>query len=308
MNRVDTLPDHDRRSRLVRCSRNAMGTRFEIVIVNEDQGQAESLGELLLDGIESLSNRWSRFQPASELSRINREGANRRIKIDPELTRLLAFCEDARAATDRCFDISTIGSRRTSALPMWNLDRDHGTVVFTETGMALDLGAIAKGYAAEWAVSILRQYQVQHALINAGNSTIVGLGNAFGEGQGWPIALRTGTLLENNAVYLLRNQSLSCSAVFDPDRTVSDIVDPRSGERLTKSASCIVIGPSAIVAEVLSTAFLVMGKHLAAKTGATIIESLRTREDKSLPLITNGCWQIRWLDEQNRLTEWEINA
>src|SRR5262249_29054341 len=63
------------------------------------------------------------------------------------------------------------------------------TVAFDESGVELDLGGIAKGYAVDRAVALLKERHVAAALVSAGGSTIYALGAPPG-GDGWEVAVQ----------------------------------------------------------------------------------------------------------------------
>ena len=67
------------------------------------------------------------------------------------------------------------------------------------------------------------------------------------------------------ASLLLADQSFSCSTALAPGQTASDLIAPRRGKPLTEQAACVVVAPTALEAEVLSTACLVMGKQRGAR-------------------------------------------
>src|SRR5262249_49756594 len=72
------------------------------------------------------------------------------------------------------------------------LDRERTTIRFDRPGVELDLGGMAKGYAVERVVNLLRARHVTAALVSAGGSTIYGLG-APPDRSGWTVAIQDPT-------------------------------------------------------------------------------------------------------------------
>lgn len=131
-----------------------MGSLAEVVLIGDDERQLAAAAEVALDEIERLSQRWSRFLPASEISRINRDAARGRVLVDRELFAVLAECDRWRRLTDGAFDI-TAGSWRAGDSPRLSgadveLDAAQGAVRFRTEGLRLDLGAYGKGAASTW--------------------------------------------------------------------------------------------------------------------------------------------------------------
>ena len=189
---AEALPARKERSRepFRAQSRPAMGTLFTVYL--HDQGEARELEvfQAVFDEIERVEKTFSRFLPSSEIARINREAGQGPTVTDPEVFHLLEYAKDLSAKTEGAFDI-TIGrltrawgfAERKRDLPSsevleaaeaavgWKhlqLDAEWRTVEFLKPGMELDLGAIAKGYAVDCALDLLRSLAVQ-AMIDAGS-------------------------------------------------------------------------------------------------------------------------------------------
>lgn len=248
---------------LVRRSRPAMGALAEVFLIGADERQLAAAAEAALDEIERLSDRWSRFSPASEVSRINREAAYGWVLVDRELFAVLAECELWRRRTEGAFDI-TAGSWRSGDGPQISgadveLDEVRSAVRFRLPGLRLDLGGFGKGAALDLAASRMIDLGVDNALLQLGTSSIRALGPGPA-GAGWPVALRHPDRPEQIFRELtLRDASLSSSAARHPGQSESDVVDPRTGELLREQRACSVVATTAAAAEALSTTLLVLG-------------------------------------------------
>lgn len=258
----------------VRLACFAMRTRFELVLVGDDERELRAVGEAALEEIRVLDQLLSRFHPGSDIARINAFGSDFPIRVDARTFDLLSRARWLSSMTDGAFDITVTpllerwervsqGAppplagelnelRRLVGAPLLLLDPEGMTVRTAKRGVQLDLGGVGKGYAIERAVKILRDGGVQNAFIHGGTSSLFAFGRD-GEEKGWRVALvhpQKGQIL---TTVVLENTSLSVS------RRVSLSIDPRTG-RLAEGASlAAVMLPSPTEAEAWSTALLIMG-------------------------------------------------
>jgi thiamine biosynthesis lipoprotein len=231
----------------------AMGTRFEVFLSGQDPEHLEAVAVAVCEEVIRLDTALSRFNPGSEIARINREAGDRPVRIDREVFALLERCEHARELTNGYFDITAASGGNGI-----ELDTEHCTVRFKSSGVAVDLGAIGKGYALDCGREILSRFGVDGGLLNGGTSSILALGGPFA------IDLRH-PLLPNQILRQieLANRAFSCSAVRHPAQLESDVVNPLTGARLSGNDACLVLAPNAIEAEIFSTALLAMGREQA---------------------------------------------
>jgi len=135
---------------------------------------------------------------------------------------------------------------------------DCARVALSRRGAALDLGAIGKGLALDRIVARLRRTGCGSAILNFGESSLVGLGS-----DEWTVALRHphgGFAGE----FTLRDRACSTSGTTGQTITIgrrraSHVIDPRTGMPLRGVAQATVVARSAAVAEAASTALLVLG-------------------------------------------------
>src|SRR4051812_20130865 len=88
------------------CRRPAMNTWFEIILLGDDSENLQAAGEAALDEIQRVEKLLSRFDPSSEISRINREAAQKPVLVDFELAEILETCRIAWQQTNGFFDIT----------------------------------------------------------------------------------------------------------------------------------------------------------------------------------------------------------
>ena len=248
-----------------------MASSAEILLFGDDPEQLDAVAEMALAEIARVEQLLSRFDPTSELSRLNREAARSGCLVDFEMLQILLDCRAWWLRTDGAFDIAA-GSRDEHGGPLTfeavELDASQRRLSFRSSGVRLDLGAYGKGYALDCAARLIRQQDVTSALLNLGTSSVLAIGSPP-DAEAWPIGLRDPDDATREFQQLpLANAALSTSATkhSSPNATaVSDLLDPRSGEPLLSHAACTVVAPTASTAEALSTAFVVLGRDRADK-------------------------------------------
>ena len=271
---------------MVTLSTHAMATRFELVLYGEDETRSRAAGEEALAEIERLEAQLSAYRTDSEIFGINHRAASQAVKVEPQLFHLLRHCAAFTQATDGAFDI-TIGplmqawrsSREAGTIPApenieaareltgivnVELDADAFTIRFKQPGVQLDLGAYGKGYAIERAIDSLKENGVRSALLHGGTSSAAVIGTPPDQAS-WRVQLSEPFKAGDAPLMLdLANEALSVSAIhgktFTIDgRTYGHVIDPRTGIPVDRALAAAVVGQSASICEVLSTALLVIG-------------------------------------------------
>lgn len=261
----------------------SMGTFFEITATgtNPDQAIAKAFEEIMR--IETLTS----TQKKTGLSELNQFAGIKPVKADPELVAILKKARELYPDLAGSFD-PTVGplinlwgfgpeghptlpepKEIDQVLPLVGFDRAvideaKGTVFLPAKGMKLDLGGIAKGYAVDLAYKSLRKSGIRSALINGGSSSIRTLGKRDNQ-KPWRLGIghprRNGELL--GALGLPEDRSLATSAdtqnfFFSDGKRYSHLIDPHTGYPADDKILVTVTAPTAIEADLLSTAFFVM--------------------------------------------------
>lgn len=283
------------RAARVREAHYVMGTLLDVTVdaPSIDTGRAwirQAVAEA-----QRLDGELSSFRPESDLSRLNRRAGSGFQRVSPDLYHLLELSTALSAASDRTFDVTVSplvelwnqarrGDRRPSAEDLAAVRARVGSdklllrppdeVELSAPGMALELGGIGKGYAADRLAEVLRRLGAASALVNFGQSSIVAVGPPAAEPP-WPIWVRRGPALDGPL--LLRDMALSTSASFAESgrvagRRIGHIIDPRTGKPVMRSAQATVVAPSGAEAEAWSKALLIEPRYafraLAARPGA----------------------------------------
>ena len=221
------------------------------------------------DEVRRIESVLSRFDPTSEISRLNRQAAKEPVRVSVELWDLLLVCEEARERMDGCFDVaagSFTADKNVCPTPRVIFDAANRSIRYASPETRIDLGGVGKGYALDRVAGILSEFGIGNGLLNAGTSSVLALGG-HPSGADWPIDIRDpddDTHPPIARIHLV-NRGFSCSASRHPSQSISDICDPATGQPISGCAACAVSAPTALGAEVLSTGLLVMGREAAAE-------------------------------------------
>ncbi len=247
----------------------AMNTRFDVILRGEDEQHLEAVAVAVSEEIQRLDATLSRFNPSSEIARLNRYANISTVKVDQEIFALLERCECARKNTNGFFDIAAA----TGGAGI-DLNAESYLVRFTDAVIQIDLGAIGKGYALDCGREILLRYGVTSGLLQGGTSSVLAIGD-----DEWPVDVRHPRKSEKIVQRLaLKNCGFSCSAVRHADQLLSDVINPHSGEPLCGDGACVVLAENATDAEIFSTALLAIG------------------QEKAKPFVDKAKLNIFWID------------
>ncbi|WP_226984148.1 FAD:protein FMN transferase [Halothermothrix orenii] len=156
------------------------------------------------------------------------------------------------------------------------LDEEEKTVVLQKPGMGIDLGAIAKGYAADEVRRIFKKHRVEHAFVNLGGNVLVVGGKP--DGSPWVVGIQDprrerGSVM---ASFKVKDKAIVTSGnyerYFEKDGVVyHHIIDPKTGSPArTNLLSATIICDDSFDADALSTSVFVMG----VDRGLELVESL----------------------------------
>lgn len=282
-------PLRDRESgHLMRAGRVAMACRFEILFGSRNRLKVMA-AHRALDEVQQLERQLTVFSDDSEVCAINRSAHLGAVAVELGLFRLLQLGRDLSIKTSGAFDMTAAPlwrcwgfARRKGKIPtrealglaldavgshLLELDEESAAVRFLYPSLELNLGGIGKGYALDQAARLLRDGGLRDALLHAGNSSILALGESPGPrgDEGWEIDLRHPVSKDRSLVRIrLRDRAMSTSGVgeqsFQTDRKrYGHVLDPRTGYPTERNLSATAFARTAAEADALSTAFLVMG-------------------------------------------------
>ena len=262
-----------------------MGTMARIVVYAGSHDGAAAATRAAFERIRELDSTLSDYQPESELNRVSHQSGGSPVKISPDLFRVLSAAQNLAVRSNGAFDV-TVGpvirlwrrARRQRALPeadrivsaldvtgfRWlSLDTKQQTALLAKPGMLLDVGGIAKGFAADEALKTLKRAGIEHALVALGGD--IAVGNPPPGKKGWSIEIASLNLAgaPKPPPLFLHNAAVSTSG--DAEQFVelggirySHIIDPRTGKALTGRRSVTVVAAHGIDSDALATAVSVM--------------------------------------------------
>jgi thiamine biosynthesis lipoprotein len=280
-----------------------MGTFVHVVAVAKDTSTAKKCVQAALEEIRKVDDLMSDYKNDSEISRINREASEKAVKVSESTYEILQRSVEFSEMTGGAFDI-TIGplvalfreakenkiapsmeqidqARTKVGFEKLKLDSENKTVQFSDDGMLLDLGGIAKGYAIDKAIEAAKSNGAIGAMVDIGgdvrcfglppvgkdhwliglqdpNSAIEGIG-----GGGLMLVLK----VTNAAVATSGDYQ---QFVLIEGKRYSHIMDRKTGTSAEGLSSVTIIADNATDADALATSVSVMG----AEKGLALIEKL----------------------------------
>ena len=251
------------------------GTTLWIKAAHTDAGSLQQALNESVKAIRSVEIQMSLFDPDSAVSRLNRLGELRR--PDPELLSVLTLAQYVSQRSAGAFDVTmqplwnlwslhsqsqTLPSSKalsqTRSLVNWQaLTVSSDVVRLTVKGMGVSLNGIAQGYAADKVRSVLQAHGVQHALIDTGETSLLGQSP---KGDTWQFAVES-SVVSNEAPQVITPggwavaTSSDLHTSFSADHVHHHILNPHTGDSPTHWATVSVIAPSCALADALTKVF-----------------------------------------------------
>jgi thiamine biosynthesis lipoprotein len=273
-----------------------MGTTCRITLYGADERSAGEAATAAFARIAQLDDMMTDYRSSSELMRLCEKAGKGPVPASDELFTVLTYGQEISKLSDGAFDVS-VGplvqlwrrARRTKLFPdpaqvaaarnlvgygYITLDRTKRMVQLQKPGMRLDLGGIAKGYAADEALKILKRHGITSALVAVGGDIAASAGPP--DAAGWKVGIAPlhDPSSPPTLFVCLANAAVSTSGdaeqhvVIDGVR-YSHIIDLRTGLPLTGRRSVTVVAPHGITADSLTKVVSVLGQR-----GLAIIENI----------------------------------
>ena len=264
----------------------AFGTVVSIKVLHHYARRAElALADALAEA-RKVDRLMSIYRAGSEVYALNRDA--RLARPDAHLLAVLNEARRLSALTGGAFDITVqplwtlirSGQSGASALPLvgWRGVQVDAAGVTLRPGMAITLNGIAQGYAVDLARAALQARGIRHALIDTGEFGSLG---TAGGGRPWTLGIRDPRREDGHAGVLpMDGRAVATSGdyatAFTQDFSSHHIFDPATGASPAELAAVTVAAPSGILADGLSTAFMVMGaaRSLALAAGMPGVDLL----------------------------------
>lgn len=280
-----------------------MDTVVEIKVYHKKKAEAEKAINSSMEEMKRVEQKMSCFFSGSEVSRINKDAFLERkkgsllvegwIPVSDELFSLLGESVLLSNLTKGCFDITIYPLWKTWKFEGENLEvpskgkieralelvayknmiLQNGKISFAKKGMGIDLGGIAKGYAVDAAIKVLKDKNINSAIVNAGGDMYV-LGRK--QGKSWRIGIRhprregeiLGTIeVEDKAIVTSGDYE---RFFFSGGKKYHHIINPKTGYPADECQSVTIVAKEATFADGLATGIFVLGP----KEGMVLIENL----------------------------------
>jgi len=278
-------------------TRDLMGTYVKVVIY-ADEGIAEEAINVAFARMEEIERIATTWDSEGEAFKLNQNGYSD--TPSDELLELINLSLYYSELTDGSFDItiqplldlweynpdadkqfweldeSTQKPEINKALKLVGTDQiiiKDNTISFKEEGTKITLGGIAKGYAVDEALEVLKGMGIKYALVDAGGD--IGTIGSKPDNELWDIALvNPDDTSQSLATFRVSDKAVTTSGnyerYFDPEAKVGHIMDPKTGYSVTGCISVTIIADSCTQADVLATGVFVMGPE----DGMRLVDSL----------------------------------
>ena len=290
----------------------AMGTTFDVLVRVDDRDRGLAAIESAVEEVGRLEDRLSTWRGDGPLFRLNQAAPGEEIPLDSEIFAVVSEVFEWAERTDRAFDPTLLplvmawdlrGAGRVASADeiaaalaatgagRYRLDRARGTIVRLDPRAGIDEGAWGKGFALDRAAARLRTAGVADAWLDLGGQ-VLALGRAS-ETEPWTVPLahprdrrRPAALLSLPDGFSLSSSGNSERSRRVGERTIGHLLDPRTGSPARDFGCVAVVADSGFVADVLSTAFFVLGP----REGLALSERLRAEgvPNEALFLVDQG--------------------
>lgn len=306
-----------------------MASPFNVILYSTDEPTARHASRRAYDHIAKLNAILSDYDPESELSRLSQSAGGPPVPISKDLFEVLKRSKEIWERSSGAFDvtIAPVGrlwrrARRDRKLPDRDrlaqarllvgsekmvLDPRARTVRLLKPGMKLDVGGIAKGYAAQAALDVLKAAGIRQALVAAAGDIVVG--DPPPGSRGWKVAIAPLEHSQTEPLRVLLLANCAVSTAGDTERFVvidghrySHIINPATGLAVEDRAAVTVVAADGATADALETTVYVMGPerglNLVDQTpGASAIFFRQTKDGiksfessrfKDVPVVSAG--------------------
>ena len=265
-----------------------MGTTARIVVHVTEEAQGITAIQSAFQRAQEINDICSDYNPESELMKLCRGPVNSPIRVSRTLATVLSHARSIAELTEGAFDPTLGGfsklwrrSRRHKELPdpillerarqaagwtKFEVDLEKSTVIVKDENLLFDLGGIAKGYAADEMLQILKARGIASAMVAVAGD--VRLGAPPPGRAGWSVGIRT---LGADIEQIIQVSNCAVSTSGDLERYVeiggtrySHIIDPGTGLGLTRRIAATVVAPTAVQSDPLAT-FCCISPHLARR-------------------------------------------
>ncbi|MBI4211859.1 MAG: FAD:protein FMN transferase, partial [Deltaproteobacteria bacterium] len=285
---------------VVQHSKTALGTYLTITVHHHDAKEAELSIKQAFAAVDHVDRLMSIHRSSSEVSHVNAMAGKDLVSVDPKIINVLGEAKRFHDLTAGCYDITCLPLMKLYGFYQTNTDRypsdreirqtlervgqEHividavnAKVGLTKSGSAIDLGSIGKGFAADEAGRVLREFGIEHALIDVGGNLLaIGAPHEDVEpAKGWRVAIKNPAGDKEHAFFEtleLRDQAIATSGNYEQQRilghhVIGHIIDANSGIPTSQGISSTVVAATAMQADALSTSAFLLGTSAKTSLG-----------------------------------------
>lgn len=271
-------------------------TYNEVTILNEKKFKSKKALKEVDKLILKINNEMSAQLPGSEITQINDNAGKKAVHVSDDVFSVIQTSIDYSKKTKNTFDISigcissmwNIGNEDAKVPSKWSIlnelnlvnynnieiDKNKQTVKLKKEGMKIDVGAIAKGFAADKIVSLLKENHIKDAIINlGGNVYIMGKNqnnkyfNVGIQNPNKPVDTENLNSKKSRSLgsIALSNKSVVTSGIYERfiesnGKVYHHMINPKTGYPFdNKLVSVTIISDKSIDGDALSTAVFGMG-------------------------------------------------
>jgi thiamine biosynthesis lipoprotein len=256
---------------------------IEITLIGGDEESASKAALQAFQEIKKIETLMSPWIDSSDVTRINRPAGKEWVKVSPETMEVIKKAQEISGLSEGGFDI-TVGplteiwrEARKKKIPpsveevkekldlvnFKNIDMDRkGKVFLKKSGMAIDLGGIAKGYAVDRAFELLRSLGYKNLIVNAGGDLRVG---GLKIDQPWSIGIQHPRESQKILARIsVSNTALATSGDYEKffiyqGKRYHHIFNPKDGFPTDGCQSVTILCKGGMIADALATAVFVLG-------------------------------------------------
>lgn len=289
-------PPEPLRPRLVERSRASMGSLLTLTAWTTDEARAIDTFEHVFREFDRLESLLSIWKDDSDVVRMNKNAGITPVTVSRDTINILSEAAAASVLTGGKFDI-TFGA----LADIWRFDHDQDHVVpdrqliearlpridyravqidgtaktafISRPGMRVHLGGIGKGYAIDRAIALLKDRGFNDFLIQSGGDLYAAGTNG---GAPWKLGIADPRgAHEPFATLQITDGTLSTSGDYErffmkDGKRYHHLIDPDFGEPASGCRTVTIVTNRAVIADVLSTGFFIMGPE----EGMKLIETL----------------------------------
>jgi thiamine biosynthesis lipoprotein len=306
-----------------------MGTNVQVTFWTSDDAGATAAFDAVMTELERIDALMTTWTPDSEVSKINAAaGDGKPIAVSPETFTVIARAVDISKKSNGVFDITVgafqglwkfdqnmdfsipdakdVAERR--KLVNWKdivLDKKKRTVRLKRAGMSITLGGIAKGYAVDRAVAVLRKAKFNSFIVQVGGDLYVA---GKKDKQPWVVGIRDPRSKSHDDMFAfapVEDHSFSTSGDYErgfvkDGKRYHHILDPRTGFPADKTRSVTVMAKDAFTADAWSKVLFIDG---AAQSMKAVVEKLPDFEaafvdDQNTVVVSSGLDKVLVIQRQ----------